>query len=784
MLIMVMSAVLLSACHEDIDVVSSVQGPVTLDVTELDAGSDGRYYIVTATTADGTSPSDIRVASTADWIKPDADTLMASGSLAFYVTPNDGRRREGTLLFTRDGNGPPTTLIIRQRSQAEDADNALPGGQLTRMARVGYGYNMLIDYNDPKSVTDPILDYQKMVAAERSWGTLIAEEGRARQNLMTYSSYSLEEMSSWMTTQSSTETNLLFYNKSVQKFKKVTSYNAGNLTYGFSSLRKVVASRYIDEGKIASIIRQGGDIFTDDFREIYDQVNSAPSAENVTRLIKSFGTHLVTYTDLGGRLEYSVNFKSEETSRQTVEKYLQYKNGMQTKSSSSEEASHSIITTGNGLAFDIYGGSEAATDALRAAATTKDSYGQVSAALLGEWLNSIRADEPSSLSLVKCMLMPVWQLFTNPSARTAIINTILDLATTQGTDIGLRRQELGLDNYYRLDLTDAMLHWDSGSDNTLVRLIYFDGQPKVEVCNEYVPQLRGDRRVTIFYPIYKQQTNIRRGIFPGDGENAPAEVTFDAEGGCYINPLEGFMPGDRLKVLYYIDGAFYPKSFGIEMPSAPAVTREATLSIPGHAQPYPIVKIGCGYWTRFNLTAQMGFGVYDGKKDQFTGEYYEDIRNNGTRDVLYADVFYPLNPYYTSAADFGTDEGLWFLPTIDDMDALLNYLGNNTKALFKNQQTGFEATFDGCYSDRDLIASPDVASGFYTYRYSNEKCLIAFKNSRAGTASGGSAICLSPDYSLKVIDIRATMAAQYTVRPFRDNKYKYPLASSLSKKQP
>ena len=111
-----------------------------------------------------------------------------------------------------------------QGTQPGDDDNSLPGGALTRQSRVGYGYNMMLDYIDEASVTEPILDYKKLVEAEQVWGTIIAQEGRSRQDLKIHSSYSIEEMSAWMTTQVTTESNFLGFSKKESKFKKVTEY--------------------------------------------------------------------------------------------------------------------------------------------------------------------------------------------------------------------------------------------------------------------------------------------------------------------------------------------------------------------------------------------------------------------------------------------------------------------------------------------------------------------------------------------------------------------------------
>ncbi len=767
---LVIVAALCFSCSDDApDVPSEQETPLELSEQQVEIGSDGRYYSVTMqVNGADLSLQDVHATTEADWIRLEADTISRDGRLTFYVSPNTGARsRDGIINLTLNSQFSiiNSQFTVHQRCEAEDDANALNGDSITRKARVGYGYDMLIDYMNPECVTEPILDYGKLVQAEQIWGTIIAEEGRAEQSLSYHSSYSIEEMSAWMSKQSSTEVDFLFVNKSVSKFQSTSDYDLSQQTFGYSSLSKVVATRYVDEGKVQSIIREGGDIFTDEFREIYNEVNSNPTADNVRQMVQKFGTHLVTYADLGGRLDYSVNFRSEETSHETVEKYLKYKNGQKKEDKETKEASHAIITNG-GLNCDIYGGTEAAITALKDHANTKDRYGQVDPGVLGEWLNSIKTSDPQSVSLVRTMMQPIWQLFTNQAARVEIINHILALAYSEAGAVGTRLQELGLDNYYRFDVTDEMQQFGSDAGNTLAKIIYFDGLPKVEVCNEYVPELRGDRRVNIFYPIYKGQTNIRRGFFLGDGENAPAEVTFDSVGGCYVRQLEGYDPGQRITTLYYIDGGFYPTSMGIQIPPYSMTVEDEWLHLFRHKGVdgnghYPVVKIGPGFWSRMNVTDKLGF------EDEW-GATAEDIYQVEGQDVLYADVFYDVNSDAVDIANFTVnDHNNWYLPTSKDMNVLLQYVGKNSKALFKNQMTGFEAFFCGYIVGRDLKTG-DIPS-WLDIGYVGELCIIAFHDDNAH----GSALILEPDYTWQTAKIYSDYRNRYPIRPFRTKQFKH-----------
>lgn len=762
---------LVAACsdHEDVFKPQEDEPVLKLSEQKIQVLHDGRYFLITA---ESDSLAQIRVSSNNEWIKLDADTLSASGAFTFYVEPNEGDRgRDAQIRFSLNGELLQESLAIHQNSEAEDGDNAV-SDSITRKTRVGYGYNMLIDYMNPNCVTEPIFDYGKLLAAEQSWGTIISQDGRSVENFNLHCSYSIEDMAAWLTEQTTSETNFLFYNKKVQKFKQVSEFALDQQAYGFSSLEKIVATRYLDEGKLESLIRQGNNLFTDDFFDLYQQVNASPNSENVRKLVTKFGTHYVLYADLGGKLEYTVNFKAKEVNKETVERYLEYKNGKRVESSSSSSASHNICSKG-GLHFEIYGGSEKAIKELKATSEITDRYGQVNAPMLGSWMNSVKESDLSSVDMVSCKVKPIWQLFTNSTARGQIISCIVEMANQAGGDLTKRLQELSLDNFYKVNIDSKMLEFSNSAASTLVKVGYFDGLPKVEICNEYVPEIRGDRRVSIVYPIYQCQTNIRRGVFLGDGDNPPSEVMFDEEGGCYVRPMAGYGRGDKISTLYYIDGAFYTEDMGIKVQNVSLKVENYMASF-YDTTTYPVVKIGPGYWVRNNVTGHLYFGEPKNPLNPNSYDYYpQEVIKNKT---LYANVFCAttLSARKSFPGVFDAEEDAskehrihWYVPRNKDIVALQNYIGKNCKALFPNQQTGFEAQFAGYYGGHDVFTGKSIKISLHEV---GNYCMIAAKEAET---QSGQALILAPNYTLQRKDIKKEDDNAYPVRPFRTSYYKY-----------
>ena len=200
--------------------------------------------------------------------------------------------------------------------------------------------------------------------------------------------------------------------------------------------------------------------------------------------------------------------------------------------------------------------------------------------------------------------------------------------------------------------------------------------------------------------------------------------------------------------------------------------RNEWVRIPLH-DPYPIVKIGPGFWVRRNADKELGFG----ERYSITDWHYQELILN---HVLYTNIFDPRNPLAYKCYDLGSEEaqigtipdGIWYLPTQKDLDALIKYVGNNPKSLFMNQQTGFEATFDGCMMYHDFISGKELDDRILCYR--GEKCFIPFKNTRDDKTTGGSALMLSPDYSVEICPIDKEYKNWYPVRLYRNSGYTHP----------
>ena len=681
---------LLVACYDDPENIEPPVEPsatIALSESEVTIGSLGRYYTVGISDV---APDDSVVTAVPSdgWVEVDE---LLSSSLRIYVHPNtDERRREAEVLLTTACGG-NVRLAVIQRSDADSDDNALSAGEtLMVQGRVGFGYNLMYDYMDVKSATECVFDYNQLVLAEKDYGTIVAQDRRNRLDYTLHTAYSIAEMAENLMSEQTDGVKFLGLSKKVTKYKSVQTFESNKQSYGFAKISKTVATRYIDVGKIDALIREGRtDIFTSEFRSYYEAVLQDPSEGNVENLVRKYGTHVVTYADLGGRLEYTINFKAEQVSRDEMERTMKYKNGNM-KDSDTQRRKEQLSNINSSMNVTVYGGSEETRKALQLASPTTDTNQQIPVALLAAWTNTIVNDPAhmANLTMSNCHLTPIWQLFPQEAPRNAVLAYILRMSENLVLSPEMR-ELLGISGYRKFKVDDLKPDgFGTGVKSTLVKVGYVNRIPMLEICNEYVPEIRGDKRVTIFYPIVAQRSNIRRGIFPGNGENPPCEVSFDDDGGCYVCQLEGYKYGDRIDSLYYIDGALYDSDMHVPVLEAKADIREQVLEYEetgsSRKGTFSLVKIGPYYWTRESVVAGSFYPA---------NTNYNTLKRITRRDWAEHPYELVFNKYTVSP--FGVEEEKWFFPSIKDINILLGYIGNNMKPLFPNQQSGFDISFDG-----------------------------------------------------------------------------------------
>lgn len=764
---------------------------------ELCFDRDERYYEIIVATKDGKiEDSTYQISVDSTWLIPVRQYLPSTGQLQFLALQNNGDDDRTASLTITSQKDPSRSIVLNivQRGLAYYDENS--SADFLSDFRVGYGFNALDEYNTSRSLRKRIIDEAQLMQFDSpETFNSIQKVVRANEKFETYSAYSLEEMSSKLTKSMNQESNFLGVKKTLKRFTEVSHKSQNEQFYGYGRITKTVASRYYDTGALQYIfndahIDQDKLPFTAEFREKYNQIvnNDGDRPTLIRQMIDTFGTHVITGASVGGKLDYVLCFDRTMISdlETAVEQNVKYVFGRITKDEATAYNSSSITSeTNNSNAIQIEGGSQASKDALNNAIQQMTNASQLSPDIIREWMASIIYTDPElpssdkeALSLIDFEFIPIWDFFSDQQISNEIQEIVGQMADEDQSVF--THSELGLDNYI-ISLNDnnlkALSTFGTDDNSTLVKVLYVKENnntgytPILEVCNEYVPKLRGDKRVTVYYPIANGTTKLTEGIFPGDGEgNRPAYLAF-SDDNVYINPISGYGYNDILDKIYYVHGHLYASDFGVPYMTFTPRIDEQWLEF---SNKYPVVKIGSGYWTRKNITEDMEFGEPYDPDDEYTDyAIYNEVINN----TLYANIFwgnsssfmFNYNKIYGPDEDASYHEPLkWYLPKESDIYALKNYAGHNTKSLFAGQASGLNLQFAGYYGNYDDLNNGKPFSE-YALHYQGDYCFLASKNN----SNTGSALILSRNYTLSSCTINKATDNWYPVRLFRTSYFKY-----------
>lgn len=746
-----------------------------------------QHYHTIGIELEGITSSDvIKLSTDAQWLIIKSDTLPSDGLFDVLPETNNGvDERLAELTLTNQTDGSTFTLELVQAGSIGYNDDE------SSAYKIGYGFSCFDEFKCVRSIRKNIIDEAKLRSFDSDSTFVSTQEAiRGEMYYEFYSAYSLSEMQSKLMLKTSSTANVLGFKKTVERYTHISESATNEQYYGYARMVRVVGSCSMDVGSLKyifhnkDIVESGKLPLSEGFYEYYKKINTTSGNERKTlieEMLNTYGTHVIVHTSLGGAIDLAVTYSrnlvtSLEETTETVIKTITGKN-------SSSTVMNSINCSLNGShAINIHGGSDDTRKALEEDVKKLSATGTsfLSSSLLDNWLGSISyaslydSEKRKNLGAVDFSFLPVWELFADRTVGNEILSVVTAMSHEKKNIFSY--SDLGIDNY-ALPLSKEMVEFDSSNTSSLVRIVSCDGTPIAEVCNEYVPAVRSDKRITVVYPIVNGISRITMGVFPGDGENRPAYLSF-SDSGVYINPLEGYGTTDKLEALYYLHGMLYADNQGVPLQNSTLTVQEHKLQFVNSKQVYPVVKIGNGYWTRSDIKEYMDWGYTD-----MYGEFqYVDQLVGGYEFALIyytqAQAFMALNQtVYDNQKHPVNGRDRWYVPRISDKNHLTAYLGRNHKSMLQGQQSGFEAQFLGRCTDLDPETGEILTE---MKRLDNgTRCYVVFKDVdttvTADKISGASVLVLKPDYTWETLSDEEARFYYYPVRLFRTNYYNYSL---------
>lgn len=744
--------------------------------------SDERYNTIGIELDMSVSGNTILLSTDAQWLTLNSDTLPSDGYFDVLPEENTGvEDREAEVILTNQADGTTYSIVLVQKGSIGYNDASLD-------YKIGCGFSCFDEYMSEASTKKCVIDEAKLRNFDSdSTFVSIQEAARGEMYYEYHSAYSLSEMQKRLTEKSTSSTNILGYKKTVERYKNVSSSETNEQYYGYARMVKVVASCSMDEGALKYVLNNKDVIksnklpFTDGFYDYYNKINNSSGNSRkllIEEMLTEYGTHVVVKSSLGGSVDMAITYSRNLVNalEETTETIFKTITGTKTGTNLSACINSKL---NNSSAINIRGGESSAKESLLKDVQKLNGANAFSESAWNKWISTISyasvfdKEKRKNLGAVDFDFIPIWEMFADMEIRNEILSVVISQANNQKNIFN--DEDLGIDNY-ALNLTKDITEFSSNTSASLVRVLCSNDIPVAEICNEYVPSIRSDKRITVIYPIVNGVTRITMGLFPGDGENKPAYLSF-ADGSVYVNPLEEYGTGDYLDVIYYLHGSLYPNNMGIKIRSAKFTIKEHYLQFVSGSNKYPVVKIGSGYWTRTNIKEYMQWGYYDEEDDEF---YDVDALVGGYE---FAMVYYSQygafmdlnNKVYDNVVNSFGYRDKWYVPRTSDKQNLTTYLGRNHKSMFIGQQSGFDAQFLGKCTDVDPDKGYDL--GYVKQLEKGQRCYILFKDvdttSGASNVKGATVLTLKPDYTWGEESKDDMTFYYYPIRCFRTNYYNY-----------
>ena len=777
---------LVCSCSDEAEELIQEVPYIEVSETELDMPISGRYYSLKATTK---HQSKLGITSDSDWLILNTDSVAADGTFEFYVCENKEQLGRDAIIKVYDIIEPVQETIVKVHQQGPNESDSNDGNTAYHKFRMGYGYNIFKNYMDDNSKTLPILNTDNPTVQQ-----MIQISLSNKEEVEHFTANTLEEMAEILTKNETKSSSSVFGNKNTSYRFEQSGTNSKDETW-FSYIRLYRTSAYsaLDMGKLHEQLDKSRNVlFTDDFKKVYDNLTDnkhVPTRQEIDNLLKTYGTHFIVVSELGGSMDLTLNFKRTMKGSLNIraEDFADYLfNGENMEYNPDDICTNIQANTQGTSAFKIVGGSKSSREAIQNSINGKDK--KINSKDLLAWQNSLNLSSIDKISsnegvvAVNFQMVPIATLF--PSYLQSHIQDGLLRMAEEATNNTLTDLTASTDKY-RINLKNAdFLKFSDSEDASLVKVFYVSNLssgkmiPTLEICNEYVPVIRGDKRINVIYGIRNGRPFHGAGLFPGDGEgNPPAWLTFSG-GQVYVNPIKNKSGSDKIEEVYYMHGNIYETDLGLNPPAPKRMKTENhycnVFSIEdgkSWTDKIPCVKIGSGYWFRSNSTVDLRIVVH--LDDMFDdGDAYEYSEIHPTTKKYYAGLYGDIHSEFLGYNSEYIGKERWFLPTPEHVNDLRTYMGNNTKAFFRGQVSGFNAEFDGYYGPYDLKTKKWL--GNETFRDFNEVCCIACRTDWDQNGnSKGAVMLLWPDYKIELANKDFCSNNYFPVRLYRTSEFQY-----------
>ena len=541
------------------------------------------------------------------YVVPDHGTGNTEATV--YVYDNGTEQRRENILYIVDTKTDEVIkeLTLIQKSVSDNPENEI--SQMVEGARrlgIGYGYNTLGQYADANSVAqNPIIDYNYVNEDSilSTSGVLVTFESD------TYTGTTASELSNKLSSSINLGVSYCGFKGEVGASFNMSSYKSNETEYAISYVdvaQQVLTLETVAANIIANLMTDKAykDLNGLDIQGRRKKVpTDYPSTtEGIKKLVKAYGTHLITRARVGGRLKYVTSIDvSKIEGEYELEAFANssYKNSfVKVKAEVSDSLKQSYKANSSHCKTTLFVQGGDAKKAMDITMNGGDNDNTIKA-----WVNTLANEKNQTIvGLLEDGLIPLWELIDtelpNGVKRQQMIKDYI-----LGTEIENDYTGVGM-NY----VSGATVSLDKIPDftgSTLIKDIYNGSQWVARICEEFIPILDRNSRVKVIYPVLNNRTKYNMGIFLGDSNHKPAKVCW-AKGRLAVLELTDASYGQTKKV--YIRG----KNISLTQDAASEDVFRGSVKdyymkgvLYTSPNDYPVVKIFNRIWTRQNYSSDL-----------------------------------------------------------------------------------------------------------------------------------------------------------------------------------
>ena len=612
-------------------------------------------------------------------------------------------RKLGALDITFPGHESENkTITVEQKYLGDYGGNAANIIELNnKIYGVGFSYDIKGEWASPNSVKVEIFDTDSLIKS----GILATGVPQMELSDYTITGSTISEVSNKLCIKASVEGSYgAFQAEANASFDMETSESS---TYEY-------ASTYFDIQLYRASLSKSPqtlilDYMTDD---AYNAINGKPvktkrgmrnvypnTREGFKKLIDDFGTHVIVEAGLGGRLRRSMQVNTSEiTSSYDVKAFAKagYDGVCKAEASVDEHFKQSYKENDKSIktSMSVLGGDKnLALNLIAEGGFNSKNY--------SAWQKSVQDTAMTIVNFSSKSLVPLYELVDREA--TMEYDGFNGEDRYQALKSYMTDGSIGADfsTYKCGTVTEFEVPSFEGAkfNETLIKDIYLGGQWVGQVCNEYIPNINRDKRVTVVYPVVNNKPRYNMGFFLGDNKgHKPARVSWDGTN-VAVEAYEELDYGAATKV--YLRGASVLPRLpeGTTALKADAL-RDGVLEMTDWK--YPLVKIFNNVWTRADYHSAPGYTVYDCLIEMDGDTFTVPIQWFKTSDVKHSDNF-PAG---------------WKLPSKDDFQDIQDKLVNNgfaqpVKAFLNGGVIGFEAYLVGTIAEDHTQIPYNYLSNYY-----------------------------------------------------------------------